>query len=74
MIATEDAAPRALESAILTFPAGDSAALQIRMERLLNDEGLRAALVNEGRTLAQRLTWDRCATETAAIYREVLSE
>lgn len=74
VIACEDAAPRALESAILSFPAGDVAALQVRMERVLRDEGLRAALVNEGRTLAQRLTWDRCASETAAIYREVLSE
>ena len=74
VVACEDAVPRVLESAVLGFPATDAAALQIRMERLLRDEGLRGALVNEGRTLAQRLTWDRCATETAAIYREVLSE
>jgi glycosyltransferase involved in cell wall biosynthesis len=62
-----------LESAALLYPSGDSEALRVRMERLLGDEGLRHALINEGRTLAESLTWDRCASATAAVYREVLS-
>ena len=72
VIATEDAIPRVLESAALLYPSGDVDALYVRMERLLRDEGLRDALINEGRALAEGLTWDRCALATAAVYREVL--
>jgi glycosyltransferase involved in cell wall biosynthesis len=72
VIATQDAIPRALESAALLYPGGDGDALFARLERLLADEGLRAALINEGRTLAEGLTWERCAIATAAVYREVL--
>jgi glycosyltransferase involved in cell wall biosynthesis len=74
VIASADAAPRILQSAMLVFPAGDAEALRVRIERVLADEGLRAALINEGRTLAEELTWDRCARETAAVYREILEE
>ncbi|MBV9402641.1 MAG: glycosyltransferase family 4 protein [Candidatus Eremiobacteraeota bacterium] len=72
VVACEDAAPGILEGAMLTFAAGDVTALRTRMEWLIEDEGLRGALVNEGRTRAQALTWDRCARATADVYREVL--
>ncbi|MDQ6929946.1 MAG: glycosyltransferase family 4 protein [Candidatus Eremiobacteraeota bacterium] len=72
VVACENAIPRVLESAALTFPARDVQALTIRLERVLADQGLRSALVNEGRKLAEGLTWDRCASQTAALYREVL--
>lgn len=74
VIASEDAAPRVLQSAMLLFSALDAGALRTRLERIFDDEGLRNALVNEGRTLAESLTWERCARETAAVYREVLEE
>jgi len=73
VIATEDAIPRALESAALLYPARDVEALTVRLQRLLEDQGLRNALINEGRMLAESLTWDRCAIATAAVYREVLA-
>lgn len=72
VVACEDAIPRVLEAAALTFAARDVQALRVRLERVVADQGLRAALVNEGRKLAQSLTWDRCASQTAALYREVL--
>ncbi|MHB1550139.1 MAG: glycosyltransferase family 4 protein [Vulcanimicrobiaceae bacterium] len=74
VVACADALPRVLQPAALTFPARDAAALRGVLARLLGDEGRRAVLVNEGRILARRLTWDRCATATAAVYREVLEE
>jgi len=74
VVACEDAAPGVLEGAMLTFPARDAAAMRTRMEWLIEDEGLRTALVNEGRARAEGLTWDRCARATADVYREVLEE
>jgi len=72
VIACEAAAPRVLEGGMLIFPARDANALRARMEWLIEDEGLRTALVNEGRARAEVLTWDRCARATADVYREVL--
>ncbi len=74
VIACEDAVPAVLETRLLTFPPRDAGALRTRMEWLIEDEGLRTALVNEGRARAQFLTWDRCARATADVYREVLEE
>lgn len=74
VIACDDAVPGVLRPASRTFAARDVAGLRREIERILFDEGLRAALVNEGRTLAASLTWDRCATATAGVYREALEE
>jgi glycosyltransferase involved in cell wall biosynthesis len=72
VIACEDAIPGVLRPAALTFRARDAAGLRAQLESVLRDEGLRDALVNEGRTLAAGLTWDRCARSTADVYREIL--
>ena len=74
VIACEDAVPAVIESVVLAFAARDAEGLSVRLQRLLADEGLRDALVNEGRALAQTLTWDNCARLTADLYREVLAE
>lgn len=71
VIASETAAPRILASAMLTVPPTDRSAMRAAMESL-RDEGVRAALVNQGRELARRLSWDYCAARTAEVYREVL--
>jgi alpha-1,3-rhamnosyl/mannosyltransferase len=73
VVASADAIPRVLEPAALSFPAEDVAALTARLLEVLDDEGLRDRLVNEGRMLARHLTWDRCARATADVYREVLA-
>lgn len=49
-----DAEPRALASA---------------MQRLMDDEALRAAMSNRGRERARTMTWTRCAELTRAAYR-----
>jgi glycosyltransferase involved in cell wall biosynthesis len=72
VVASEEAAPRVLADATLRFPAGDASAITACLTSILENEGLRARLVNEGRMLAERLTWDRCAAATAAVYHEVL--
>ncbi len=71
--ASDEAVPAALASATLTFPAHDVAALGRSLQSILDDEGLRVRLVNDGRMLAERFTWDRCARETAGVYREALA-
>jgi glycosyltransferase involved in cell wall biosynthesis len=74
VVGCEDAVPHVLEPAALTFPARDVPALRARLENLLEDEGLRARLVNLGRERAQSLTWERCARATADVYREILEQ
>jgi glycosyltransferase involved in cell wall biosynthesis len=74
VIATQESLPAALAGAALTFPAGDVQAAREAILRVLDDSALRARLVEEGRRRAEMLTWDRCAFQTAEIYREVLRE
>jgi glycosyltransferase involved in cell wall biosynthesis len=74
VVGSADAVPRALRSAALTFPTRDAGALGATLARLVVDEGLRARATNQGREVAQRLTWDRCARATADVYSEVLEE
>jgi glycosyltransferase involved in cell wall biosynthesis len=73
VVACQDAVPAVVREAALTFAPRDVAGLRAHLERLLDDEGLRASLINLGRKQAQPLTWDRCARSTADIYREVVS-
>lgn len=74
VIASDAALPSVLQGAALTFRAGDARSASAAMRSVLADQGLRAKLVNEGRARARTLTWDRCARETADVYREVLRE
>ena len=74
VIACADALPSVLEGAALTFPARDASGASRAMRRVLADQGLRTKLVNEGRARAAEFTWDRCARETANVYREVMEE
>jgi glycosyltransferase involved in cell wall biosynthesis len=74
VIACADALPLVLEGAALTFPARDAGEASRAMQRVLADQGLRMKLVNEGRARAAEFTWDRCARETANVYREVVEE
>jgi glycosyltransferase involved in cell wall biosynthesis len=72
VIATAESLPRAVDGAALTFPARDADAARAAIVRLLEDDALRTQLVEEGRRRSHILTWDRCATKTAEVYREVL--
>jgi glycosyltransferase involved in cell wall biosynthesis len=74
VIAAHESLPGALAGAALTFPAGDAQAARDAVLHVLDDLALRARLVEEGRRRAEMLTWDRCALQTAEIYRDVLRE
>jgi glycosyltransferase involved in cell wall biosynthesis len=49
----------------------DPAAYRDTIRKLDTDSTLRAELADRGRRNAARFTWERCAEETAAVYREV---
>ncbi|MBV8153068.1 MAG: glycosyltransferase family 4 protein [Candidatus Eremiobacteraeota bacterium] len=72
VVACEDAVPRVLEPASLTFAATDASELSAILHDVAADEGLRARFVKSGKRIAQTLTWDRCARATADVYGEVL--
>jgi len=74
VIATADSLPSALDVAALTFPAGEANAAREAILRVLDDDSLRERLIGAGRERARMLTWDRCAMETARIYRDVIRE
>lgn len=74
VIATQESLPGVLEGAALTFPARDPGSARAAILRVLDDGALRERLVQEGQNRARMLTWDRCAMQTAEIYREVLRE
>ncbi len=74
VVACEDAVPRVLMPHALGFPARNPASLSERLGQVLDDQGLRARLIEGGREIARTLTWDRCAAATAEVYREVLEE
>jgi O-antigen biosynthesis alpha-1,2-mannosyltransferase len=74
VVASADAVPGVLAAPALTFPSRDALALCAALERILDDEGLRARTINLGREVSRELTWDRCARATADVYREVLEE
>ena len=57
--------------AILVSP-GDAGALAAAMLRVAGDANLRARLGAAGPALAGRFTWEACAREHLALYREVL--
>ncbi|MHB8197756.1 MAG: glycosyltransferase family 4 protein [Vulcanimicrobiaceae bacterium] len=74
VVASAESTPGILAQSVLRFPARDARALQITLEDLLADEGLRSRLVNQGKMVARAWSWDRCARATANLYREVLEE
>ena len=72
VVACEDAVPRVLEPAALTFSARGVAELRAILQDVLADQGLRERFVKLGHRIARALTWDRCARATADVYCEVL--
>jgi glycosyltransferase involved in cell wall biosynthesis len=54
-------------------PPEDVDAWAAALTELLTDDTARAELGSRGRAYAPRYSWDRCADETVAVYREVLS-
>ena len=59
--------------AALTFDAESVPAIRDAMERLVADPALREDLRRRGLERAAQFRWERCAEETAAVYRRALS-
>lgn len=74
VVACEDAVPRPLATAALTFAPHDVRGLRALLEQLLGEPERRLRAIEQGRQAARELTWDRCARATADVYREVLEE
>lgn len=72
VIASDTAVPRILADCALCFAARDAARLRTHILHVIDDAGLRTRLRESGQAMARRLTWDRCAKQTAEVYREVL--
>jgi glycosyltransferase involved in cell wall biosynthesis len=56
----------------LLVPHGDVGALAGALERVLQDETLRASLESKGLAWSQTFTWDRCADEAYAVLERSL--
>lgn len=74
VVACRDAIPSVLKAGAFAFSPRDAREAAAAIERLLVDRDLREAAVHRGRALAAPFTWERCAAETANVYREVLAE
>jgi len=65
--------PEVVGDAALTVDARDETGLALAIERICNDETLRAALREKGVRRAERFTWRRCAEATVAAYERALA-
>lgn len=70
---TTSALPEVVGEAALLADPHDPDALAATLERALDDAGLRAEFQGRGPRQASRFSWDRTATETRAVYDELLA-
>lgn len=64
--------PEVVGDAGVYFDPENSAELRSTLERVLTDEGLQASLQMRGYQRLSAFSWDRCAEETAKVYREII--
>jgi glycosyltransferase involved in cell wall biosynthesis len=74
VIACRNAVPSVLRDCVLTFAPQDVAGARELLDTLLRDEGVARTLVIQGQARARDFTWDRCAAQTAQLYRQILGE
>jgi glycosyltransferase involved in cell wall biosynthesis len=65
--------PEVAGDAALLFDPADPAAIRAAIERLLGDAALRERLRSAGLARAAQFSWERCASETAAVYERALA-
>lgn len=66
------ALPEVLGDAAYLVPVGDTDALAEGLSRVLEDDGVRAALVASGRQQAARYSWAKCASGLTDLYRQAV--
>ena len=59
--------------AALLVPPGDTGAFGAALRRLVESPDARRALIDAGREQSQQFSWDRTASETFALYDEVMN-
>ena len=65
--------PEILGSAALLVDPHDAGGFAAAVESALGDQGVRDRLIREGRERAAMFTWERSASRTVELYREVLA-
>ena len=65
--------PEVLGDAALIVPVGDTDAFAGALFQAVDDEPVRARLVDAGRDRAALYSWDRCAEGLVGIYRKALT-
>jgi glycosyltransferase involved in cell wall biosynthesis len=65
--------PEVVGDAAVLFDPGDVESTRAAVEQVCFDETVRRRMVQAGADRARQFSWDRCARETAAVYRNVLS-
>jgi glycosyltransferase involved in cell wall biosynthesis len=73
VIAANEAIPEGLRPDVLAFAPLDVAALRAHLERAASDVSGMREIGLRLKARANDYRWDRCATQTAAVYREVLA-
>ncbi len=63
-----------LDDAAVFFPVGDEGGLLAAMQRVAQDEPLRAGLRTRGPANARRFCFEKCARETLVVYESVRRE
>ena len=66
--------PEVLGDGAVLVPVGDDRALADALVTVLEDHGVREALVNAGRKQAAHYSWERCADGLVALYRRAAAE
>lgn len=64
--------PEILGDAALMVDPSDVGAFTRAVESTLTNQELRGKLIDAGRRRAREFTWERCAEQTSAVYRDVL--
>ncbi len=73
VIASTQSIPEPLAGVALLFETGSVEHARDHIQRILDDETLRASLVDRGRTIVRGLTWEKTTRAVADVYAEVLA-
>ncbi len=72
VVADRASLPEVVGNAAIRMDPSDPVALSEHLTELLEDPALRLGMARSGLARAQTFTWQKCAEETLAVYREVL--
>lgn len=74
IVADNSSLPEVGGKAALYFRTGDRADLAEKLEELASDTKLRASLLEKGKEQLKKFSWEKCAEETLAVYKQVLEK